>query len=121
MASRIAASIVARGLRVGGKDAGGGGHAGGVMVARNLEDYYEIARRLATTPYVYETVRSRLIRARHACPLYDASRWVRAWERGLLMLWETREELRAAGGGGGGVGGGVGTSARGVSAPQESY
>ena len=37
------------------------------------------------------------------------------------MLWETREELRAAGGGGGGVGGGVGTSARGVSAPQESY
>ena len=63
------------------------------MVARNAEDYYSIALRLATTPYVYEKTRYRLIRARADCPLYNTEKWVREWERALRILWETRHLL----------------------------
>jgi len=83
---RIAAAITSAGL-----GRGGGGH---VMVARDLEDYYQIAYRLATTSYVFEKTRYRLIHARSTCALYNAEKWVREWERGLRMLWETRLDVK---------------------------
>jgi predicted O-linked N-acetylglucosamine transferase (SPINDLY family) len=74
--ARIASSITSAGL----------GSAGLMMVARDWEDYYEIALRLATTPYVYEQTRHRLIRARATCALYNTEKWVREWQRGQHIL-----------------------------------
>lgn len=86
MSSRIAASITSAGL---------GARGGGlVMVARDLEDYYETALRLATSPYMYEKTRRQLIHARPTCALYNTPKWVREWERGIRMLWESRHGLR---------------------------
>ena len=74
------------------------------MVARNWEDYYHVALRLATTPYVYEKTRHALIHARATCALYDTQKWVREWQRGVHILRETRilvdedEIIRARGG-----------------------
>jgi protein O-GlcNAc transferase len=86
MSARIASSIASAGL-----GARAGGH---VMVARDLEDYFDIAYRLATQPFMYEKTRSQLIQSRCTCALYDAERWVREWERGIRMLWESRDLVR---------------------------
>ncbi len=83
MSARIASSIVSAGL--------GASSGGQVMVARDLKDYFDIAYRLATTPFMYEKTRSQLINSRSTCALYDAERWLREWERSIHMLWESRD------------------------------
>jgi len=85
----------------------GGRTAGNVMVARNWEDYYHVALRLATTPYVYEKTRHALIHARATCALYDTQKWVREWQRGVRILWETRLLVDEGEGGLGDVGQGA--------------
>ena len=64
------------------------------MVTRDWEDYYHVALRLATTPYVYEKTRHALIHTRATCALYDTEKWVREWQRGVRILWETRLLVR---------------------------
>ena len=64
------------------------------MVARNWEDYYHVALRLATTPYVYEKTRHALIHARATCALYDTQKWVRLVQ---ILMRALHQELHHCG------------------------
>ncbi len=78
------------------------------MVARDWEDYFHVALRLATNPYLYEKARHALIHARATCALYNTEKWVREWQRGVRILWETRLLVDDGGLGGAGQGAGSG-------------
>jgi protein O-GlcNAc transferase len=78
MAARVAASVAA------------GAGAGAASVARSLEDYEELAVRLARCAVCLRRARARLIDGRARAALFDTAAWVRRWEAALRMAAESR-------------------------------
>ncbi len=78
----------------------GGGFAGRVaasllraaglpeLVTENLEDYEQLALKLATTPELLHELRAKLMRNRESCPLFDTDRTRRQLEAAYLRMWQ---------------------------------
>jgi predicted O-linked N-acetylglucosamine transferase (SPINDLY family) len=64
-------------------------HAVGLseLVAENWEDYYFIARRLASEPIEYHAIKERLEVTRRTSPLFDTSRFARDLENVYHAIW----------------------------------
>mmetsp|Transcript_19896 Transcript_19896/g.47485 ORF Transcript_19896/g.47485 Transcript_19896/m.47485 type:complete len:193 (-) Transcript_19896:54-632(-) len=79
MVTRGAASLVHSAFNSGGAD----------TIARTIDDYHEIALRLAHNERNLERVRGNLRRSKSTARLFDTERWVCAWERALKMLYDS--------------------------------
>src|SRR5262249_25974198 len=65
-------------------------HAVGMpeLITASLEDYAELARKLARQPDLLRGVRSKLARNRETHPLFDTARFTRNLEAALTTMWE---------------------------------
>mmetsp|Transcript_21485 Transcript_21485/g.49841 ORF Transcript_21485/g.49841 Transcript_21485/m.49841 type:complete len:188 (+) Transcript_21485:143-706(+) len=63
----------------------------GHMVARNLDDYYEMALSLAQHPKMLKAIATRLREGRDRLPLFDTRLLTSDLDRGLHMSWEVQE------------------------------
>lgn len=79
MAARVASSL----LNIYGGSAA-------VTIARNLEDYIDIAVSLGTRPLLLADLKKRLRDARATSQLFDGPRWMVGWERALRLAVDTR-------------------------------
>lgn len=84
MAGRIGASISS------------GARLGQLMIARDLGEYEDIAVRLAECEACLKGVRELLVSSRNNSVLFDTGGWVRSWERGLKMAWESDHHVVVA-------------------------
>jgi predicted O-linked N-acetylglucosamine transferase (SPINDLY family) len=58
------------------------------LIAGNLEDYEDLAMRLATEPSMLSEIRARLERNRLTTPLFDTDRFRRSIEAAYSEMWE---------------------------------
>jgi len=58
------------------------------LIARSLEEYEELAVRLATHPAELAALREKLAYNRLRTPLFDTERFARHLERAYEMMWE---------------------------------
>lgn len=61
------------------------------LVTGSLDEYADVALRLAREPAALREVRERLERNRATCPLFDAERSCKALERAFETMWERNE------------------------------
>ena len=67
-------------------------------MARNVDEYEELAVRLALCSGCLAQVRQRLVDQRGQVPLFNTQSWLAAWERGLLALADLDAALDSSGG-----------------------
>lgn len=58
------------------------------LITRSLEEYAELALKLATSPSMLAEIRARLARNRTTHPLFDTDRYRRHLESAYLRMWE---------------------------------
>jgi protein O-GlcNAc transferase len=66
-------------------------HAAGLaeLVTTDLEQYHALALKLAREPALLADTKSRLVRNRDTCPLFDTVRFARHIEQAYMTMWET--------------------------------
>ena len=74
-------------------------HAVGIpeLITETLEDYENLALRLAQQPALLQSFKTKLANNRDACPLFDTKRFARHIEAAYVSMWERhlREPTRA--------------------------
>ena len=62
------------------------------LVTQTMEQYEELAVKLAKDTKGLWELRQKMEAAREECPLFDTERWVRDFEQCLGMAWERHEQ-----------------------------
>ena len=60
-----------------------------VTIVRNMEEYKELALRLAVSSRALEHTRSLFQATRDTANMFDTPRWTRSLERGTRIAWDT--------------------------------
>jgi protein O-GlcNAc transferase len=61
------------------------------LITENLHEYEALALRLARTPPLLSAIRTKLLRNRGTCPLFDTDRFRRHFESAYLAMWERHQ------------------------------
>ena len=66
-------------------------HAVGIpeLITSNLEDYQTLALKLARDPTLLAEIKTKLVRSRNTCPLFNTERFTRHIETAYMTMWDT--------------------------------